>query len=167
MLIPKKIYANFPVDIKIPEGPYLEMDGWLVSVYLRGPAEVTVDGVLDDSYYLLSVTATVPGLYTYSIVAENGTSRVLIETGQVNCLPDPTAITTGTDNRQYAEKALAAIEAVLLNRATADQQSYSIAGRSITKIPIVELMELREKFKKEVAAKRNQRPRVELARFGR
>lgn len=51
----------------------------------------------------------------------------------------------------YASDMLTAIESVLLGKVTADAASYSIAGRSITKIPLVELVELRDRFKKEVA----------------
>lgn len=166
MLVPNKIFANFPVEIRIPEGPYLEMDGWLMSVYLRGPAEVTVDGVLVDTHYHFSVTATVAGLYTYSIVAENGLSRVLIETGQVTVKPDPSAIVTGTDTRLYQERLIAAIESVLEGKITKDASSYSIAGRSITKIPIQELLDTRDKLKRELSAITGKaKPRLQRVRF--
>lgn len=45
-----------------------------------------------------------------------------------------------------------AIESVLEGRASSDVESYSIAGRSITKIPISELLTLRAKYKAEVEA---------------
>ena len=49
----------------------------------------------------------------------------------------------------HASRMLAAIESVLEGKVTSDVASYSIAGRSITKIPIAELIELREKYRKE------------------
>jgi len=49
----------------------------------------------------------------------------------------------------HAQTMLAAIEAVLEGRITADIEQYSIAGRSITKIPIAELLKLRSYYKAE------------------
>ena len=51
----------------------------------------------------------------------------------------------------HAATMLAAIESVLEGRITADIESYSIAGRQITKIPLSELLVIREKYKAEVA----------------
>jgi len=53
-------------------------------------------------------------------------------------------------NPDHARNMLNAIEAVLEGRITADVESYSIAGRSITKIPVSELLVLRSKYKAEV-----------------
>lgn len=50
----------------------------------------------------------------------------------------------------HAETMLSAIEAVLEGRITADVEAYSIAGRQITKIPMAELLTLRDKYKAEV-----------------
>jgi len=50
----------------------------------------------------------------------------------------------------HAETMLKAIEAVLEGRVTADIEQYSIAGRQITKIPIEELIKLRQYYKLEV-----------------
>jgi len=50
----------------------------------------------------------------------------------------------------HAKTMLDAIEAVLEGRIDSDVESYSIAGRQITKIPITELLTIREKYKAEV-----------------
>jgi len=52
----------------------------------------------------------------------------------------------------HAVTMLAAIEAVLEGRITADVEAYTIAGRQITKIPIEQLLVLRDRYKSEVAA---------------
>lgn len=64
--------------------------------------------------------------------------------------PDP-AIATSYDSRSSARKTLEAIEAVIENRATRDQQEYSIAGRSLKRTPITDLLTLRSTYKNEVA----------------
>lgn len=49
----------------------------------------------------------------------------------------------------HAETMLANIEAVLEGRITSDVESYTIAGRQITKIPITELLTMRDKYRAE------------------
>lgn len=46
----------------------------------------------------------------------------------------------------HAETMLQAIEAVLEGRITADIEQYTIAGRSITKIPIEQLIKLHSHY---------------------
>lgn len=50
----------------------------------------------------------------------------------------------------HAETMLAAIESVLEGRITADVEAYTIAGRQITKIPIADLLVLRDRYQAEV-----------------
>ena len=60
----------------------------------------------------------------------------------INIEPNVSVAAAGAFN-SWEEKTLAVIEAVLSNRMTADIQSYQIAGRSVTKIPITELLAMR------------------------
>lgn len=55
----------------------------------------------------------------------------------------------------HAQKVLAAIEAVLENRATQDQDSLSIGNRQLRRTPIADLLLLRDKYKSEVAIENN------------
>jgi hypothetical protein len=55
----------------------------------------------------------------------------------------------------HAEKTLGIIELALIGRLTADLESYQIAGRAVTKIPIRELRELRGWYAAEVARAQN------------
>lgn len=50
----------------------------------------------------------------------------------------------------FAEQLLAKVENILLGKLDKDAASYTVGGRSITKIPINELISLRDKLKKEV-----------------
>ena len=50
----------------------------------------------------------------------------------------------------HATRVLAAIEAVLERRATKDQESYTIDGRSLSRTPISELLLLRNLYRREV-----------------
>lgn len=57
--------------------------------------------------------------------------------------------TTTSSVRSHAKKVLDAIEAVIENRATMDQSSMSIAGRSLSRLTIDELMTFRDRYKTE------------------
>ena len=63
-------------------------------------------------------------------------------------------------DQTHAEIMLAKIEAVLEGRITADIENYQIAGRQITKIPIAELLVLRDRYRVEV---KNQKAADDLA----
>jgi hypothetical protein len=70
---------------------------------------------------------------------------------------------------------LEAINALLEGRATKDQQSYRIGDRELTRIPVPELLKLRDYYKAEAQRETNAaalasgvgRPRTILTRFGR
>jgi hypothetical protein len=170
-LIPSALTQNFLTQVRFDQGRYTATEGYSVTCVLTGPTTITFVATEEDGEYLLSIVATTAGLYNYTIAAEKLGVKTLIATGRVMVHPDPTAITAGSDLRTHAEKVLEAIEAVLEKRATTDQQSYTIAGRSISRIPVGELLMLRDKYKQEVkdqkfADKGKKAPRAILYRFG-
>jgi F0F1-type ATP synthase epsilon subunit len=57
--------------------------------------------------------------------------------------------TTAASVRSHAKKVLDAIEAVIENRATMDQSSMSIAGRSLSRLTIDELLTFKNRYKAE------------------
>jgi hypothetical protein len=59
------------------------------------------------------------------------------------------------DVKSHNKKMLEAINALLENRATSDQMSYTIAGRSITKLSIKDLLEWRDYYKAELSKEEN------------
>ena len=56
---------------------------------------------------------------------------------------------TSIDVQSHARKVLSAIEAVIEGRASQDQMSYSIAGRSLSRMPIDDLLTLRDRYRAE------------------
>ena len=85
------------------------------------------------------------GTWQWQAYADNGTERYLVDSGAFVILAD-FAIAGDLDNRSHVKKVLDAIEAVIEGRATTDQQSYTIAGRSLTRIPIADLLVFRDKY---------------------
>ena len=111
----------------------------------------------DDYLFSASSAATsafVAGLYHYQIeVLETSTNnRLILDQGELDVTVDLDV--NAVDPRTHAEKMLQKIEAVLENRADADVSSYSIAGRSLTKMSPEELLTWRNNYRREVKAYR-------------
>lgn len=101
-------------------------------------------------------TGSQPAPYTYIERLTDSTTGEVYDVGIGRIMVHPNLAAVGAgDLVSFEEKTLAAIEAVLQNRITADIEQYSIAGRSITKIPVRELLQLRGQYRALVWKQRN------------
>lgn len=114
---------------------------------------IQIVAVNDGSDYKVELPNTTttnyaPGEYNWiANIHRNAGGRVKVGEGYVSVQPNYD--TTTTSVRSFAKQMLDAIEAVALNRATMDQSSMSIAGRSLSRMSIDELMTFRDRFKTE------------------
>ena len=89
-----------------------------------------------------------PGEYNWiANIHKNGGGRIKVAEGFITIQDNYHS--TNSSVRSFAKQMLDAIEAVALNRATMDQSSMSIAGRSLSRMSIDELMTFRDRFKTE------------------
>lgn len=94
-----------------------------------------------------AVTSTwVAGDYKLSIQYTDGSETYVAEVTSV--LVEP-ALGSATDVRSHAKKVLDALESTLEGKASQDQLSYSIRGRSLSRMSPGELLEWRDKYKAE------------------
>lgn len=120
-------------------------------------AEIEIIANESGSDYLVEVASATTATYTAGryvwqayINRTSDAERLLIGTGTLEVVANrDTAV---TDPRTHARKALDAIEAVIENRATVDQQEYSIAGRSLKRTLVTDLLVLRDRYRAEVRA---------------
>lgn len=107
-----------------------------------------------DSYRVTQPAATTAtwaaGEYSWTSYVSNGSERYTLERGTVTLSADPATVAT-FDGRSAARIALEAVEAVIGNRATLDQEQYSIAGRSLQRTPMADLLRLRSALRIDVA----------------
>lgn len=137
---------------------YLPSDGWTYQLALSVPGFAPASAVADGNGHVLTIAATTTaswpaGTYTYSERVTNGVLVHEVGRGSLTVTPDVSAVTD--DGRTHAQRALAAIEAALEGRIGDGIQNYSIAGRAVSKIPLKELYELREKYRLQVYIERN------------
>ena len=102
--------------------------------------------------YIISTSCTsglTKGRYNWIayITRSSDSARIKIGEGYTE-IQDNYAATTSSV-RSHAKIVLDAIEAVIENRATMDQSSMSIAGRSLSRLSIDELMTFRDRYKTE------------------
>lgn len=114
----------------------------------------TISATEAESTYLVEIASAVTasltaGDYQWAafIIRSSDNQRVVIDQGRTEILPN--LQNTTADLRSHAKKVLDAIEAVLENRASQDQMSYSIAGRSLSRMSIDDLMTFRNRYRAE------------------
>lgn len=154
--VPFRLVAGTTLEIRRTVSGYSPLDGWTYKLYLAGPTVPEVfEGVPDVADFLITITATetaalLAGAYRFSERVEHTDGRVVeIGVGTILIIADLATAKPG-DQRTHARRTLEAIEAVIEKRATSDQESYQINGRTLVHIPIKELLIFRDKYREEV-----------------
>ena len=107
----------------------------------------------DDTYYIeaasSSTTSYAVGDYIWEayITKSADSNRVMVDSGRTTITEN--LANTNAHLRSHAKIVLDAIEAVIENRASMDQSSMSIAGRSLSRMSIDELLTFRNRYKSE------------------
>lgn len=136
--------------------------GRAVSLVLVGPVSITIatterasePGVFDVTLPSATTSTYKAGSYQAHAVSLSADDRRTIDFCVVEILPDVTVMAAPFDTRSHAVRMLDAIKARLEGRITADAESYSIRGRALSRIPMAELMRLRDQYAAEVHRER-------------
>lgn len=158
--VPSSITAGDSFSWLTSISDYPASDGWsLLFVIINAASKISLTSTAESDDHLISIAAAVSaeylaGDYKYSCYVTDGTDRYSVASGDITILPDLSEQST-YDGRSLAEVCLENIEAVLQNKATQDNMSYSIGGRSLSKYSWEELISARNYFRTEAnAAKR-------------
>ena len=160
--IPSQLVAGDTLKFKITNSEFLASADWtynfvLINATTRlGPFASTADG---DSHQVTveeGVTATwAAGEYRLQAYYEHtGGDRFTTDFGNFEVLHDVVGDTSATDLRSHAKIALDAIEAVMESRATIDQMEFQIAGRSLKRMEVGDLIKFREYYRGEVRSEK-------------
>lgn len=125
-----------------------------------GTTEIKLAATENPNYYLFTVPSSVsadflPGDYHWQleITETSSGNRLVVDTGSFTSIPDLDS--NQADPRTHAEIMVAKIETILQGKADSDVQSYSINGRSLTKMSIQDLIQWRDYYRKEVVSYHN------------
>lgn len=134
--------------------------GWQLSYTLvSATARITINATADGDGFDITVPASTSAGwggadYTWQEVVSNGTERYTLGTGSITVQADLTAGTGGVDLRTHAQKVLAAIEAVIEGQAGAPEAETQVEGRALKYWPYADLLLLRDRYLREVAAQK-------------
>jgi|DEB0MinimDraft_6_1074348.scaffolds.fasta_scaffold38103_2 hypothetical protein len=113
-----------------------------------------------DDYYLFTVTSVTSqefetGFYHWQleITQTSSGNRIVVDLGDFTAIPDMD--NNQADPRIHAEIMVTKIETILQGKADSDVASYSIAGRSLTKMSFSELVEARDYYRRELVKHNN------------
>jgi len=113
-----------------------------------------------DEHYIFTVESSASsffdaGVYDWQleITQTSSGNRIVVDTGNFRCIADMD--NSSSDRRIHAEIMVAKIETILEGKADSDVSSYSIAGRSLTKMSFSELVEARDYYRREVVKNTN------------
>ena len=120
-----------------------------------GNTEIQIAGLAYENDYIFTAPSTISDVYLeghyhwqLEMVRDSDSNRIVIERGEWEIIPDLDK--NGSDPRSHAEIMVDKIETVLQGRADADVLSYSINGRSLSKMAPTELVEWRDYYKREL-----------------
>lgn len=153
-MIPTSLIAGDTWEWEADYGDY-PAGTWTATAYFENAAEsFTVSSAASGTSHAFAETATntaalVAGKYRVQVRVASGAERYVVETGWCEVVADP-ASNAKVDPRSWARRTLDAVEAFLEGNATTAQQSMSIAGRSISRWSIAELMQFRAQLRGEV-----------------
>ena len=119
-----------------------------------GSTEIEITASASGADYLASVGQSATASYTVGtyhwqayITRNSDSERITVDSGTWEVIANRDAATT--DPRSHARIMVEKIESLLEGRADADVASYSISGRSLTKLSIDELMVWRDRYRAE------------------
>jgi hypothetical protein len=123
--------------------------------------EIKLPAIERTGYYLfqassITTAAFETGYYHWQleITETSSGNRIVVERGEFQAIAD--LDNNGADPRTHAEIMLDKIEGLLIGRADKDVSSYSIQGRSISKMTISDLLQWRDYYRKEVNRERRE-----------
>lgn len=151
---PEIIIAGDTVKWKKSLSDYKASDGWALKYYLQGATPITLTASADGDDHLISISAATsssytPGTYWWNSYVEKSGERYSIAQGTFLVKENFATLTGAYDGRSHVKKVLDALEATILGKASKDQQSYSIAGRSISRMTVEEIIKWRDVYKRD------------------
>ena len=141
---------------------YRSDEGWTSTLYLNGPVNFNVTGSAGtngDFVFTIPSSRTEyakSGLYDYYVRLVSGSTTQIVETGVTTIYPNPA---TQVSKEQIASRMIELIEKALYNQLSTGEavESISIAGRSLSMMSRIDLLNERAFWNRELKAIRNAR----------
>lgn len=144
--LPSSFSAGSTVVYRRSLADYPASDSWVLKLYLAGVSVLTKTAVASGADHVVTLAASdtddlTSGVYRWVERVSKGGEVYDVAWGTIEVTPDVATATAG-ELQPWAETALAAIEAKISGRITADQEEFEILGRAVKRIPFEELREI-------------------------
>lgn len=136
---------------------YTSGENWQASVDLAGPEKgdgFTVDATSLDAdagewQFVFETNDKAIGVFEWQIWATRaGQARTMLETGILEILPGSLDGARDRDSSTHLSRMLALIEGRLEGRLDLDSETYSVAGRSLSRIPMSDLVKMQAYYER-------------------
>lgn len=119
---------------------------WTFTLYLAGASILTIEAVADGDDFVVTISASETeqgfeaGLYKWAERVSNDSDEVYeVASGRVIIKPNLAQSKEGGD-QEWVEVAIVALKSHIQGRLPKGMESYQIAGRAVSKIPIKDAM---------------------------
>lgn len=142
---PSEFTAGDTVKWTVSLGAFPADDGWTLTYNFRGPETQNVTAVADGAAHAVVISAIdsdkfEPGDYAWAAFAVKGAERFRARSGRMAVRVNLQTVDQIFDPRSHVERVLDALKAMIEKKATRDQSSYSIEGRSLSRMSPEELL---------------------------
>jgi hypothetical protein len=120
---------------------------WTFTLYLAGASILAIEAVADGDDFVTTIIPAdtevgfAPGHYKWAERVSKGTEVYEIASGTVTILPNLAQASEGSE-QEWLETAIAALTAHIQGRLPTGMESYQIAGRAVSRIPLKEAVGL-------------------------
>jgi hypothetical protein len=145
--LPTSFAAGTTIVYRKSFSDYPASDGWTLTLYLAGASVAEAEAEVDGDDFVVTIAATdtggdfSPGLYQWAERVSKSGEMVQVASGVVDILPDLTQAREASE-QHWIERTIVALRAHVEGRAEAGMESYQIAGRAVSKIPLREAIRL-------------------------
>lgn len=161
--IPSSISAGTTVKYTRTVSDYPANQGWTLAVVLAGVNWITATVAASGADFAVSILSTdtaklAPGVYQWTERVTKAGESYDVGSGSVNVTMNLFTAAAG-DAQSANEKLLVVVEAAIQKRATADMDAFTISTptgtRMVTRMPLKELLALRNSLKSAIARAQN------------
>jgi hypothetical protein len=163
MSVPKTFFEGDTVSWDETLSSDYPATDWLLTYrFINESGKITVVAQANGDDYIVNLTAAetdtyIAGEYTWVAKVEDiatSSKSYTVLAGQLQIFKNLEDVNQ-YDARTWAEIALENVEAVIANRASLDQESYSFQGRALSRTPLADLINLRKYLQAEVASQKD------------
>ncbi len=146
--LPSSFSAGTTVRYRKRLSEYPAGAGWTLTLHLAGASVLARAAAADGDDFIVTIEAAdtsggfTAGLYKWVERVSNAGGEVYeVASGVVTILPDLAEASEGSE-QEWLERAIAMLKAHIEGRLPAGMESYQIAGRAVSKLPLKEAMAL-------------------------